>query len=54
LARVDGAGQPFFLDCRALRSGIIGPDGRLNRARLADLAFRNGRLQELNGSCIRP
>jgi len=25
-----------------------GPDGRLDRARLADLAFRQGRLQELN------
>lgn len=27
---------------------IVNPDGRLNRARLADLAFRHGRLQELN------
>jgi len=27
---------------------IVNPDGRLNRARLADLAFRAGRLQELN------
>jgi len=27
---------------------VVGPDGRLNRARLADLAFRHGRLQELN------
>ncbi|MGB0064246.1 MAG: dephospho-CoA kinase [Terracidiphilus sp.] len=27
---------------------ILEPDGRLNRARLADLAFRHGRLEELN------
>jgi dephospho-CoA kinase len=27
---------------------IVGTDGRLNRARLADLAFRQGKLQELN------
>jgi dephospho-CoA kinase len=27
---------------------VVGPDGRLNRARLADLAFKGGRLQELN------
>jgi dephospho-CoA kinase len=27
---------------------IVGADGHLNRARLADLAFRHGRLQELN------
>jgi dephospho-CoA kinase len=27
---------------------VIGPDGRLNRAHLADLAFRHGHLQELN------
>lgn len=29
-------------------SEVVGPDGHLNRARLADLAFRHGRLQELN------
>jgi dephospho-CoA kinase len=28
---------------------VLNPDGSLNRARLADLAFRRGRLQELNG-----
>jgi dephospho-CoA kinase len=28
--------------------GVVGPDGRLNRARLADLAFKGGRLQDLN------
>ena len=27
---------------------VVGPDGRLNRARLADLAFKGSRLQELN------
>ena len=27
---------------------VVGPDGRLNRARLAELAFRGGRLNELN------
>jgi dephospho-CoA kinase len=29
-------------------SEVLAPDGRLNRARLAELAFRGGRLQELN------
>jgi dephospho-CoA kinase len=28
--------------------GVLGPDGRLNRARLAELAFQGGRVQELN------
>jgi dephospho-CoA kinase len=28
--------------------GVVGADGRLNRARLAELAFRQGRLKELN------
>jgi len=27
---------------------VVNPDGQLNRARLAELAFRHGRLQELN------
>jgi dephospho-CoA kinase len=27
---------------------VVNPEGRLDRARLADLAFRHGRLQELN------
>jgi dephospho-CoA kinase len=27
---------------------VVNPDGHLNRVRLADLAFRQGRLQELN------
>jgi len=29
-------------------STVLGPDGRLNRARLAELAFRGGRLDDLN------
>ncbi|MGC9224006.1 MAG: dephospho-CoA kinase [Terracidiphilus sp.] len=42
-------GQPVFAAIVA-RFGpeVLGPDGRLNRARLADLAFRQGRLDELN------
>ncbi|MGA3160738.1 MAG: dephospho-CoA kinase [Terracidiphilus sp.] len=27
---------------------VVGPDGRLDRARLAEMAFKGGRLQELN------
>src|SRR3569833_345061 len=27
---------------------VLGPDNRLNRARLAELAFKGGRLRELN------
>src|SRR5271166_3552791 len=27
---------------------VVAPDGRLNRARLAELAFQGGRLNELN------
>src|SRR5580698_8899404 len=27
---------------------VVGSDGRLNRARLADVAFKGGRLQDLN------
>jgi dephospho-CoA kinase len=42
-------GQPAFVEIvRAFGPDVVGPDGRLNRARLADLAFRHGRLQELN------
>jgi dephospho-CoA kinase len=29
-------------------AGVVGADGRLNRARLAEMAFRDGRLQDLN------
>jgi dephospho-CoA kinase len=28
--------------------GVVGPDGHLNRARLAELAFQGGRIHELN------
>lgn len=34
-------------------NGILAPDGRLNRARLAELAFKDGRVKELN-SIIHP
>jgi len=33
---------------RTFGSEVVGSDGRLSRAKLADLAFRGGRLQELN------
>jgi dephospho-CoA kinase len=42
-------GQPVFSQIlRVFGPEVIAPDGRLNRARLADLAFNHGRLQELN------
>ena len=42
-------GQPVFAAIiEHFGPGVVGPDGRLNRAHLADLAFRHGRLQELN------
>jgi len=42
-------GQPVFAEIvQHLGAEVVGADGRLNRARLADLAFRQGRLQELN------
>jgi dephospho-CoA kinase len=33
---------------RVFGPDVVGPDGRLNRSRLADLAFKGGRLQDLN------
>jgi dephospho-CoA kinase len=42
-------GQPVFDEIvRVFGEEVVGPDGKLNRARLAELAFRNGRLDELN------
>jgi dephospho-CoA kinase len=42
-------GQPVFAEIvRVFGDGVVGRDGRLDRARLADLAFRGGRLDELN------
>lgn len=42
-------GQPVFAAIvERFGADVIAPDGRLDRARLADLAFRHGRLQELN------
>ena len=42
-------GQPVFAEIvRAFGPEILDADGHLNRARLAEVAFRGGRLQELN------
>jgi dephospho-CoA kinase len=42
-------GQAVYAEIvRVFGPDVAGPDGRLNRARLADLAFKGGRLQELN------
>jgi dephospho-CoA kinase len=42
-------GQPVFSAIVVyFGAEVVGPDGRLNRARLAELAFKEGRLQELN------
>jgi dephospho-CoA kinase len=42
-------GQPVFWEIvRVFGTEIVGPDGRLDRARLAGLAFQGGRLNELN------
>jgi dephospho-CoA kinase len=42
-------GQPVFSEIvRVFGAKVVLPDGRLNRARLAELAFKKGRLQELN------
>jgi dephospho-CoA kinase len=42
-------GQAVYAEIvRAFGPAIVQPDGRLNRAALAELAFRGGRLDELN------
>lgn len=42
-------GEPVYADIvRAFGPDVVAMDGRLNRARLTDLAFAGGRLQELN------
>ncbi len=42
-------GQAVFAEIvRIFGSGVVGSDGRLNRARLAELAFQGGRVNELN------
>ena len=42
-------GQPIFGEIvRVFGPQVLGADGHLNRARLAEFAFRGGRLQELN------
>ena len=42
-------GQPVYAEIvRAFGPEVVQPDGCLNRARLAELAFQGGRLNELN------
>ena len=42
-------GQPVYAEIvRVFGPEAVSPDGRLNRARLADLAFKGNRLQDLN------
>jgi dephospho-CoA kinase len=42
-------GQPVFAEIvRVFGAEVVGADGRLNRKRLAELAFHGGRLNELN------
>jgi dephospho-CoA kinase len=42
-------GQPVFAEIvRHFGSEVVGADGKLNRARLAELAFGHGRIKELN------
>jgi len=42
-------GQQVYSEIvRAFGPGVVGSDGRLNRARLAELAFQGGRIDELN------
>jgi dephospho-CoA kinase len=42
-------GQEVYSEIvRAFGPEVVSPDGRLNRARLAELAFQGGRLDELN------
>lgn len=42
-------GQKAFSEIvRLFGSGVVSPDGRLDRAKLAELAFKGGRVKELN------
>jgi dephospho-CoA kinase len=42
-------GQAVYAEIvREFGEEVVGPDGRLNRARLAEFAFKGGRLNELN------
>ncbi len=42
-------GQPVFSEiARVFGRDVVGADGRLNRVRLAELAFQGGRINELN------
>jgi dephospho-CoA kinase len=40
--------QVFSSIVKQFGQDVVGPDGRLNRARLAELAFKGGRIHELN------
>jgi dephospho-CoA kinase len=41
-------GEPVYAEIvRVFGPGVVGADGRLNRARLAEMAFHGGRLNEL-------
>jgi len=42
-------GQPVYAEIvRDFGPEVVSPDGRLNRARLAEIAFKGGRVNELN------
>jgi len=42
-------GQPVYAEIiRVFGRGVVDPDGRLNRARLAEMAFQGNRVDELN------
>ncbi len=42
-------GQAVYAEIvRVFGPEVVGPDGRLNRARLAEMAFKGGRVNELN------
>jgi dephospho-CoA kinase len=43
-------GEPVYAEIvRVFGPGVVGADGRLDRARLGEMAFAGGRLNELNG-----
>jgi dephospho-CoA kinase len=42
-------GQPVYVEIvRTFGPGVVRPDGSLNRSRLAEVAFKEGRIDELN------
>ena len=45
-------GQPVYSSIvEHFGQQVVSPDGQLNRARLAELAFREGRIEELECDC---